>query len=143
MTNVNNGTVGFAGSCFVMIEKPYHAVILVVEDEPFVRMIAVDVLTGHGMVVLEADCVEEALAVLETESQIDLLFTDINMPGDLDGLDLAAIVHQRRPKMKLIVTSGGNRLSDNDLPDHGVFLSKPYDTYALPHLIEAKLTAAR
>jgi CheY-like chemotaxis protein len=126
-----------------MTESPHHAVILVVEDEPFVRMIAVDVLTDYGMTVLEADCVEEALAVLDTESQIDLLFTDINMPGDLDGLDLAAIVHRRRPGMKLIVTSGGNKLSDNDIPDHGMFVSKPYDTHALPNLIEAKLAASQ
>lgn len=124
-----------------MVEHSLQVVILVVEDEPFVRMIAVDVLVDHGMVVLEADCAEEALAVIRTGQHIDLLFTDINMPGDLDGLDLATIAHNERPDLKLIVTSGGRAMNVDDIPDHGVFIAKPYATRALTQMVDAKLAA--
>lgn len=125
-----------------MVENFRQVVVLVVEDEPFVRMMAVDVLVEHGLFVLAADCVEETLEVIEAEGRIDLLFTDINMPGDLDGLDLAAIAHRRQPDLKLIVTSGGRKLNDDDIPDHGVFIPKPYDTRALTRVVQAKLSAS-
>lgn len=125
-----------------MAQDPQQAVILVVEDEPLVRMIAVDVLIDNGMRVIEADCAEEALAVLRTGQHIDLLFTDINMPGDLDGIELATIAQCERPELKLIVTSGGRNLSVADVPDHGVFIAKPYATSALAHLVDAKLAAS-
>ncbi len=125
-----------------MAEEPRRFVILVVEDEPLVRMIAVDVLVDHGMIVLEASCVEEALEIIQAEGRIDLLFTDINMPGDLDGLDLAAIAHRQQPDLKLIVTSGGVKLTDADVPDHGVFIPKPYDTRELAQLVEDRLSSA-
>lgn len=124
-----------------MVENSCRLVILVVEDEPFVRMIAVDVLIEHGMIVLEADCVEEALAVIQATGRIDLLFTDINMPGDLDGLDLAVIAHRQQPDLKLIITSGGQNVAAADIPNHGVFIPKPYDPRALTRLVDAKLAA--
>lgn len=105
-----------------MPASPPETIILVVEDEPFIRMVAVDVLATEGRVVLEAGCVEEALAVIDAEARIDLLFTDINMPGELDGLDLAEIVYRRQPDLKLVVTSGGQNLADDEIPDHGVFI---------------------
>lgn len=125
-----------------MVEHPPQVVILVVEDEPFVRMIATDVLVDHGMVVLEAGCGEDALAVIRTGQHIDLLFTDINMPGDVDGIELAAIAHRERPDLKLIVTSGGRNMTVDEIPDHGVFIAKPYATRALTQLVDAKLAAA-
>jgi CheY-like chemotaxis protein len=125
-----------------MVENRRRLVILVVEDEPFVRMIAVDVLIEHGMTVLEADCVEEALAVIKAADRIDLLFTDINMPGDLDGLDLAKIAHCQQPDLKLIVTSGGHNVDAADLPNHGVFIPKPYDPRALTQMVDAEIAAA-
>ena len=126
-----------------MVENCPAAVILVVEDELFVRMIAADVLVEHGMIVLEAGCADEALALIEAEDRIDLLFTDINMPGELDGLELAAIARRRRPDLKLIVTSGGTNMTTDDVPDHGVFIPKPYDARVLTQVVEAKLSAAR
>jgi CheY-like chemotaxis protein len=120
-----------------------RVVILVVEDEPFVRMVAADLLAVEERVILEAGCVEEALAVIEAEGRIDLLFTDINMPGELDGLDLAAIAHRQQPDVKLIVTSGATKLADDQIPAHGIFISKPYSTRDLTHLVEAKLAASR
>jgi CheY-like chemotaxis protein len=126
-----------------MAIHPDRTVILVVEDEPFIRMVAVDLLSDRGRVVLEAGCVEEALAIIEEEGPIDLLFTDINMPGELDGLDLASIASRRQPDLKLIVTSGAKKLADDQIPDHGVFIPKPYSTRDLAYLVEAKLTESR
>ena len=126
-----------------MADNHPGAVILVVEDEPFVRMTAVDVLVDRGMIVLEAGCAAEALALIEADDRVDLLFTDINMPGEMDGLDLATIAHRRRPGLKLIVTSGGRAMGADDMPDHGAFIAKPYDTRTLTRLVEAKLSAAR
>jgi CheY-like chemotaxis protein len=122
-----------------MIKQPSRTVILVVEDELFVRMAAVDDLAADGRTILEADCADEALAIIEAEGQVDLLFTDINMPGKLNGLDLAAIVFERQPGTKLIVTSGAQKLADSELPDHGVFISKPYSTHDLRQLVQSKL----
>lgn len=123
----------------MMTDHSDRKVILVVEDEPFVRMVAVDLLTEDGRTVFEAGCVEEALEVLGREHHVDLLFTDINMPGTLDGLDLAAIAFRRQPDLKLIVTSGANSLCDDQIPDHGRFISKPYTPHALTRLVTAEL----
>ena len=98
-------------------------------------------MVEHGTTVLEADCAEDALAV-QTGQHIDLLFTDNNMPGDLDGLDLVQIAYEARPELKLIVTSGGRAMSVAKIPDHGVFIAKPYDTRALTEMVDAKLAAS-
>ena len=126
-----------------MANNPHDIVILVVEDEPFIRMVAADVLAEQGRTVLEADCAEGALAVIEAEGRVDLLFTDINMPGDLDGLELAALAHDRQPDLKLIVTSGAQKMSEDDIPDHGTFIPKPYSSQDLTRLVAAKLMAAQ
>ena len=116
-----------------------RAVILVVEDEPFIRMLAVDLLAETGRIILEADCVEEALAIIDAEDRIDLLFTDINMPGELDGLDLATILYRKQPDVELVITSGARKFADDEMPDHGVFISKPYTARTLTQTIAEKL----
>ena len=125
-----------------MIRTPHHSVILVVEDEPFIRMVAVDLLEAEGRVILEAGSAEEALEVMAAEGRVDLLFTDINMPGDLDGLALAEIAFRRQPDIHLIVTSGAKQLTDDEIPDGGVFIAKPYATATLTRLVEEKLALA-
>ena len=102
-------------------------VVLLVEDEPLVRMFGADVLEEAGYEVVEAADGDEALQVLEARSDIHVLFTDVNMPGSLDGLDLARLVHERRPGIKLLIASGQVRLNDNEIPDSGRFLPKPYN----------------
>jgi len=77
-----------------MAAEPKSSV-LVVEDEMFIRMVAVDTLEDRGYVILEAGDAREALEVLEQTPGISLIFTDINMPGDIDGLDLATEVAKR------------------------------------------------
>lgn len=114
--------------------------VLVVEDEIFIRMVAVDTLEERGYTMLEAGDAIEALAVLERTPGIALIFTDINMPGDKDGLDLATEVAKRWPEIEIIVTSGARRLSDDQLPDDGDFLSKPYSAAALTQSVNEKLS---
>jgi len=113
--------------------------VLVVEDEMFIRMVAVDTLEDRGYVILEAGDAREALELLEQKPGISLIFTDINMPGDIDGLDLATEVAKRWPEIEIIVTSGAVRLSDDVIPDEGVFLPKPYSPADLARLVKAQL----
>ncbi len=113
--------------------------VLVVEDEPFIRFVAVDVLAETGLPLFEAGDADEALAVLDAHPEIKLLFTDINMPGDMDGLRLAECVHESRPNVRLVVTSGKNRLSDADIPDDGTFLPKPYGSRQLLEAVRSQL----
>ena len=104
-------------------------------------MVATDTLLEAGVTVFEAGSAVEALQVLEDHATIAVLFTDINMPGGMDGLELADQVFKLRPDVELIVTSGRLRLSDRALPDHGTFLPKPYRASDLIALIQAELQA--
>ena len=100
--------------------------VLVVDDEVVLRFLAADTLQESGFRVLEAEDAKVALQVLADHPGVRVLFTDINMPGALDGLDLAREVHDRWPAVKLVVTSGRLRPSDSEIPDSGRFLAKPY-----------------
>lgn len=102
------------------------SVVLVVEDEGFVRMIAVDILQDEGYTVLEVGTADDAWSLLESRSDVGVLFTDVNMPGHMDGLTLATRVAERWPHIRLVVTSGRYGLSTHELPDHGQFVQKPY-----------------
>ncbi|MET3725879.1 response regulator [Sphingomonas trueperi] len=100
--------------------------VLIAEDEPLVRMLAADILGEDGFNVLEAQSATEALDML-AENKVEVLFTDINMPGEIDGLELADIVAVRHPRVGIVVTSGRQHLDDWEVPDAGVYLPKPYD----------------
>lgn len=113
--------------------------VLVVEDEPFVRMVAADALTERGIMAWEAGDAGEALQVLSEHPNIGLVFTDVNMPGDMDGLGLAHEVNRLRPDVCLIVTSGAVSVADEELPDSGRFLPKPYPTGRLVQIVEEQL----
>ncbi|GAA4747786.1 response regulator [Sphingomonas daechungensis] len=116
--------------------------VLVVEDEPLVRMVAAGALTDRGIRTWEARDAEEALDVLHRHPGISVVFTDVNMPGAMNGLGLANQVSVIRPDVKLVVTSGAVRIADADLPDHGTFLPKPYGTEVMVDLVTGKLDAA-
>lgn len=113
--------------------------VLVVEDEPLVRMVAADALADNGIMAWEAADANEALHVLDEHPSIGLVFTDVNMPGDMNGLGLAHEVSIRRPDVSLIVTSGAVTIADEDLPNHGSFLPKPYPTTRLVSIVAKKL----
>lgn len=102
------------------------SVVLVVEDEGLVRLMAVDMLEDEGFTVIEAATADVAWAILEARDDIAILFTDIEMPGSMNGLDLASRVAARWPRIRLVLTSGRMRLANRDVPDHGQFVAKPY-----------------
>jgi two-component system, response regulator PdtaR len=107
-------------------ESLEKAAVLVVDDEAMLRMCAADVLEGEGFEVIEAENADEALKVLANRPDVRVLFTDIQMPGKLDGMDLARKVHQQWPKIKLVITSGRKKPSQAEIPDDGSFIAKPY-----------------
>lgn len=95
-----------------------HRLVLVVDDELLVRLFAVSLLEDQGFRTIEACDAAEAFAQIEHHSEVAVLLTDINMPGELDGLTLAFEVRERWPGMVMIVTSGRVRPSANELPDY-------------------------
>ena len=101
-------------------------VILVVEDEFLLRMDAAVMIAAAGFAVVEAANADEAIDILETRSDIAVVFTDIQMPGAMDGLRLARAVRGRWPPIKIVATSGHLTVTDTDLPEGGRFLPKPY-----------------
>jgi CheY-like chemotaxis protein len=100
--------------------------VLVVEDDFLSRLHAVNLVEDTGYIAVEAFNADEAIHILETRKDIRIVFTDINMPGSMDGLKLAHAIRKRWPPIELILTSGHADLSDTDIPERGQFFSKPY-----------------
>lgn len=100
--------------------------VLVVEDEVLIRMHAVDFLAAEGFEVLEAANAKDAVAMLRKRPDVDVVFTDVNMPGPIDGLKLVEIIRRTWPLVFVIVTSGKHFVRDEDMPACGCFISKPY-----------------
>jgi two-component system, response regulator PdtaR len=112
-----------------MIDRAARAVptvVLIVEDEWLLRELAVELVEDAGFVALQAGDADEAVALLEARSDIAAIFTDINMPGSIDGLELAHTVRDRWPLIKILVASGLLRPQQSDLPPSSGFLEKPY-----------------
>ncbi|HLH94927.1 MAG TPA: response regulator [Xanthobacteraceae bacterium] len=106
--------------------------ILIVEDEVLTRMMLADELRRHGFNVVEAQNAGEAVAVLQSQTPIGLLFTDVQLPGSMDGFGLAQFVRRTRPELKVIITSGNVDVEDRaGLAE--TFFHKPY---ALTHVID-------
>lgn len=103
-----------------------HITVLVVEDEPLVRMGIADQLQDLGFKVLEAGNTVEAVTLLEVNADIQVMFTDVDMPGGIDGLMLAAAVRDKWPPIKIIVTSGHRKVETDDIPAKSRFFGKPY-----------------
>jgi two-component sensor histidine kinase/ActR/RegA family two-component response regulator len=101
--------------------------VLVVEDEMVLRMRAIDIVEDAGFNAVEAVNADEALSILESRSDISLLFSDIQMPGTMDGLMLAQAVHNRWPSIKIILVSGQVKPTDDDKPEESRFFGKPID----------------
>lgn len=101
--------------------------VLIVEDEMVLRMRAVDIVEDAGYTPVEAVNADEAIAILESRSDISLLFTDIQMPGSMDGLKLAHAVHDRWPAIKIILVSGQIKVADSEKPTDSRFFGKPLE----------------
>jgi CheY-like chemotaxis protein len=104
-------------------EKPF---VLVVEDDELVRMHAADMVRDLGFEAIEASNADHAMSLLESRSDIMVVFTDIQMPGSMDGLRLVAVVRDRWPPIALLVTSGQVSPPASALPPGARFVSKPY-----------------
>jgi two-component system, response regulator PdtaR len=115
--------------------------ILVVEDETLIRMNSVDMIRDLGFEVIEAVNADEAVSLLETVPGIKVVFTDIQMPGSMDGLLLSAVVRDRWPPVALLITSGKVRPPVGDMPMGARFISKPYSPFELRQELQT-LTAA-
>ena len=111
----------------VLDHRVVPTVVLVVEDEMLLRMRAVDMVEDAGFTPVEAVDADEAVAILESRSDIALLFTDIQMPGSMDGLKLAHAVRERWPPIKIILVSGQLKLANIDIPADSRFFGKPLE----------------
>lgn len=107
-----------------MTAPPITALVLVVEDEPLVRADLAEVLRQAGLGVIEATSGDEALTFLRTKADIGLVITDIRMPGQTDGLELARWIRAERPEVKVMLATG-NFLTDLGTHVDAIF-SKPY-----------------
>jgi CheY-like chemotaxis protein len=101
-------------------------VVLIVEDELLLRMDAVDMMGAAGFEAIEAGTADEAIEILEARPDISVVFTDIQIPGSMDGLKLARAIRGRWPPIKIVATSGRLQVRETDLPEGGRFLPKPY-----------------
>ena len=115
--------------------------VLVVEDEHLIRMDTATSLEAAGFTVYAADNAAAAISYLELHKEIRLIFTDINMPGSMDGLALAHYVRGRWPPVKIIVTSGYVKVRRDDLPVGAIFVEKPYYPKAIAERMNELLAA--
>ncbi|WP_070157727.1 response regulator [Sphingobium phenoxybenzoativorans] len=113
--------------------------ILVVEDEPLLRELAVCLVEELGYRAREASSADEAIVILEAHPDIRVVFTDINMTGSMDGLQLAAYAYDRWPPLHFIIVSGAQRPSARDMPAHARFFPKPYDTAEVAETLRAMI----
>jgi two-component system, response regulator PdtaR len=110
-----------------MVFQRGNPVVLVVEDEAMILLDTVDMLENAGVTAIEAANARQALSILEDQSGVDLVFTDIDMPGDMNGLALAAEIQSRWPAIPVILTSGHMKPELHQLPPETSFFSKPYN----------------
>ena len=110
---------------------PPKVVILIVDDEPLILMHAVDIVEAAGYESVTAANADDAILILEDRADIRIVITDVDMPGSMDGLKLAAAIRHRWPPIELIVVSGKHDLSEADLPIRARFIGKPFDVTRL------------
>jgi CheY-like chemotaxis protein len=110
----------------IMTFQQIAPVILIVEDEALVRLSTVGILEDAGFRMIEAVNSDQALELLEMDSDVQLLFTDVNMPGTIDGLSLARQVHDRWPHIGIMIASAKSKPQPSELPAGSRFHQKPY-----------------
>ena len=104
----------------------YPSRVLIVEDEPLIRMSVAGMIEDTGRETVEAANADDAIRVLTHRSDIGCLFTDVEMPGSMNGYELAHIVHERWPDIAIVITSGRTAPDADDIPAGGRFIGKPY-----------------
>jgi CheY-like chemotaxis protein len=123
------------------LSEAKRPVVLIVEDEFLLRMNAVDMIVAAGFDAVEAANADEAIEILENRTDITVVFTDIQMPGSMDGLKLAQAVRGRWPPIKIVTTSGHVNVRETDLPDGGRFLPKPYSPQQITSMLRELIGA--
>lgn len=116
-------------------------VVLVVEDEPFIRMVTAEFLSDEGFCVVEAANATEAIAVLESNSSVEVIFTDIDLKDRIDGIELMNEVARRWPGVRLFAASGAVILTPSAMPQGSKFFSKPYDLASIANAFRRSLAA--
>jgi CheY-like chemotaxis protein len=106
----------------------YKQIVLVVEDEPLLLLEACDLVRDAGFEPVATSNADEAIRILETRTDICLVFTDVDMPGSMDGIKLAAAVRDRWPPIEIVVVSGFRIVDLSELPDDSRFFAKRYDS---------------
>lgn len=114
-----------------MTHCSHASVALVIDDEPFAWLFAVQVLLDDGFTILEAGSAEEGLALLDRNDDISVVVTDISMPGLMNGLDLAHVLREQQPDIAIILTSGHAQPVGSDAPLCTPFVAKPYSASML------------
>jgi two-component system, response regulator PdtaR len=114
-------------------------VILTVEDEGFLSLYLDELLQLNGYTVIGTGNADQAIKILESRHDIQIVITDISMPGSMDGLDLAAAVSDRWPPIKIIITTGFARPAANKMPPDSIFVPKPYDAKTITAAVERLL----
>lgn len=117
------------------------ATMLLVEDDEILRYLTVEAISLLGVHVIECASADEAIPILERSSSIVLAMTDICMPGEMNGLELAAVIWTRWPGLPVIVTSGNRLVPDALFPTHAMFMRKPWSLETLHHAIRKYLPA--
>jgi DNA-binding NtrC family response regulator len=112
------------------------AVVLIVEDDTLLRMHAAEMIGEAGFQVIEAPNADEAIRLLESRTDIGILFTDIDMPGSMNGIRLAHTVAGRWQAIRIVATSGHFNVRDGDLPDGGRFIAKPYRSHQIIGMLQ-------
>lgn len=120
-----------------MIASATSAVVLIVEDEAMIRMGAVALIEDLGCEFFEASSADEAIALLERHPEITIVFTDIQMAGSMDGLELAAYARRRWPPLKFIIVSGNHVATAVEMPVGARFFPKPYNATTIGEAIRA------
>lgn len=120
-------------------DRDRNPVVLVVEDETLVRVSALAIVEESGFEAIPACNADEAIRALETRSDIGAVFTDVQMPGKMDGIKLAEVVRNRWPAVALLVTSGKGHVLESELPNDGRFLAKPYLPFQIQTILRELL----
>jgi DNA-binding NtrC family response regulator len=120
----------------------FPGVVLLVEDEPLVRLVIADILIDADFRVIEAVNAAEALTVLEAGVEIDVVLSDVEMPPGANGYELARHVHAHWPGIEILITSGREWPREDDLPPGAAFLAKPCPNDALVSHVQAAVERA-
>ena len=130
--------------CLSMMVAAEHTrpLVLVVEDDDLLRLTSSLELSENGFRTVEARTADEAIAILRRCTRIDALFTDISMPGSMNGLDLAELVRRQRPDTYVLITSGDSLPNEAPIPEHSDFVRKPYALSRIAQMIREQVSAS-